>query len=437
MVGSVDSARVLYVGRVPSQHRPAGAERPENEAELLWAIKGAGTNFGIVVSVTFAAFPAPMFFVRHWTLPLLDDSEARRKLAEFDWLIASKLPRDRSADAYLYWDDNQLHLGVTVLESFVVGNTKTSSPMIEIAFTGRREDSCKLVNSMGLFDTEMYVSGMHGGHGGGKTSSFKRCIFLKNIGSENVSTALVAAVASRPTPLCYLHLLQGSGAVSDVPDDATAFGCRDWDFACVITGVWPREQDGTEAASAAVQWVYKVDGDLLTLGIGAYGADLGPDPRDAALAARAFGPNRPHLARLKHTADPHNVLAYACPLPRSPRLIVLVTGDSCAGKDYCAGIWASVFNERPEKYLTARVASISDAIKREYAAATGANLNGLLQDRAYKEKHRTELTKFYRGRVQKRPRLPVENFLDAVYGAEDVDVLLITGMRDEAPVAAL
>jgi hypothetical protein len=37
----------------------------------------------------------------------------------------------------------------------------------------------------------------------------------------------------------------------------------------------------------------------------------------------------------------------------------------------------------------------------------------------------------------KGPRLPEEHFLNVVYGAVDVDVLLITGMRDEAPVAVL
>jgi hypothetical protein len=160
-----------------------------------------------------------------------------------------------------------------------------------------------------------FESGMHGGHGGGKTSSFKRCLFLKRIGEANVADRLVAAVETRPSPLCYLHLLQGGGAVGDVAADATAFGCRDWDFACVITGVWTRDQDGTEAARSTVRWVYNVAGDLLSLSSGAYGADLGPDPRDAALAAKAFGPNRPRLARLKHSLDPgtgRTILASRC-----------------------------------------------------------------------------------------------------------------------------
>ncbi|RHZ45042.1 uncharacterized protein CDV56_103786 [Aspergillus thermomutatus] len=202
---------------------------------------------------------------------------------------------------------------------------------------------------------------------------------------QNVADILVAAVETHPSPLCYLHLLQGGGAVSDVAADATAFGCRDWDFACVVTSVWPRDQDKTKVARGAVR--------------GVYGADLGPDPRDTALAAKAFGPNRPRLAGLKQSYDPRNVLAYACPLPKPPmeqKLIILVTGESCAGKDYYADIWVSVFITCTHKSLTARA-----------------------------------------GQVRHRPWLLEEHFLNVVYGAAYVDVLLITGMRDEAPVTAL
>ncbi|OJJ78722.1 uncharacterized protein ASPGLDRAFT_53404 [Aspergillus glaucus CBS 516.65] len=440
VVVSVDSSQVLCVGRVPSQHWPAGAVRPKNETDLLWAIKGAGTNIGIVVSVTFKAYVAPTYSTRNWVVPLSDNLEARLRLSDFDNFVARKLPRNCSADAYLYWDIGQLHLGVTMIESSTTRLTSETPTPTPVDTVLGPEDNFKTVDGVGLFEAEMYMSGMHGGHGNSKTSSFKRCLFLKRIGALNVADILVAAVETRPSPLSYLHLLQGGGAVSDVPADATAFGCRDWDFACVVTGVWPRDQDGTEVAQAAVRWVYNVARDLLPLSSGVYGADLGPDPRDAALAAKAFGLNRSRLARLKHSSDPRNVLAYACPLPKAPmeqKLIILITGESCAGKDFCADIWVSVFLKYTHKSLMARAVSISDVTKREYAAATGADLNRLLQDRAYKEQHRPALTAFFQDQVRHRPRLPEEHFLDVVYGAVDVDVLLITGMRDEAPVAAL
>lgn len=441
---SVDSGRILRVGNVPSQHCPIDAVRPENEMDLLWAIKGAGTNVGIVISVTFKAYEAPIYSTRNWVVPLGDKLEARLRLSNFDELIARKLPKNCSADAYLYWDTGQLHLGVTLFESsttrpIIEAPTRTPTSMAVGAILGP-EDDFKAVDGVGVFEAEMYMSGMHGGHAGGKTSSFKRCLFLKHIGAVSIADILVAAVESRPSPLCYLHLLQGGGAVAEVGAEVTAFGCRDWEFACVVTGVWPRDQDGTGAARAAVSWVYGVARDLLPLSCGAYGADLGPDPRDAALAAKAFGPNRPRLARVKHNADPRNVLAYACPLPKAPtkqKFIVLVTGESGAGKDYCASCWVSVFTTRTHKGLSARTVSISDAIKREYAAATHADIDRLLWDRAYKEQHRPALDTYFRAQVQQRPRLPEEHFLNVVHAAMDVDVLFVTGMRDEAPVAAL
>ncbi|KAK4039087.1 hypothetical protein C8A01DRAFT_36990 [Parachaetomium inaequale] len=439
VVVSVESGEPLVVGHMPTQHWPVGAVRPggARETDLLWALKGAGTNFGIVVSVAFKAYEASTYSVRNWVVPLRDKFEARQELGKFDKDLSRDLHRDSSADAYLYWNNDGLRLGVTTFEtSTAMSQSETATATPTPAIMGPQAD-VKIVDGVGIFETEMYMSGMHGGHGGGKTSSFKRCLFLKHIGEASIADILVAAVETPPTPLCYLHLLQGGGAVGDVAADASAFGCRDWDYACVVTGVWPRDQDGTEAALTAVRWVYHVAGELLPFSSGAYSADLGPDPRDAALAAKAFGPNLPRLARLKRDLDPRNVLAYACPLPSTPmepKLIVLVTGESGAGKDYCADVWAPVFTE---KGLTARVVSISEATKREYAATTGTELDRLLRDRAYKEQHRPALTAFFQEQVQQRPRLPEEHFLSVVYGAAGADVLFITGMRDESPVAAL
>lgn len=437
VVVSVADGNILMVGRVPRQHQPAGVMRPENEADLLWALKGAGTNFGIVVSVTFRTYAAPTSSVRNWTFPLADGQAATQPFGKFAG-FAKQIPRNCSADAYLYWDIGQLHLGVTVIESSTTtstGNDRSHTHKPD-RFLGP-EVGHQVVDGVGLFDTEMYISGMHGGHGGGKTSSFKRCLFLNSL-TPYIAVYLVDAMKTRPSQLCYFHLLHGGGAIRDATAGATAFGCRDWDFAIVITGVWPRDEDGTEATQAAVRWVYGVVEELLPLSSGAYGADLGPDPRDAALAAQAFGPNLPRLARLKQTCDPRSVLASACPLlkaPMKPGLVILVTGRHGTGKDYCAAIWDGMFRTYATG-LTARTVRISDVTKREYAAATGADLNRLLIDRAYKEEHRPELTAFWHDQVQQRLRLPEEHFLDLVYDSPDVDVLFITGMRDEAPVAA-
>ncbi|KAI1274551.1 hypothetical protein F5Y07DRAFT_410177 [Xylaria sp. FL0933] len=437
---SVNSSQILLIGEVPVEHQPVGAERPENEADeadLLWAIKGAGTNFGIVIGVTFKTFASQDFLTRKAVFQLKNSLDAKSKLKSFGKSIKG-LPRDSSADTYLYWEAGCLRLGVIMFDSAPEGELElTAKPSQNTLSLGPLKDP-KFVDDVGLFEEEMYMSGMHDGHGGGKTSAFKRCLFLKDIGSKKVSNILVAAIEARPGPRCYIHLLQGGEAVSDVTADATAFGCRDWNFACVITGVWPRNEDGTEIALEAVQWVYDVVTDLLPLSAGAYGANLGPDPRDATLAAKAFGPNRSRLARIKSKLDSHKVLAYACPLPeglKEPKFIILTTGKSCAGKDYCAKIWAKMCHVLT--IFTAGIVSISHETKRAYAAISGADFHRLLNDRAYKEQHRSKLAAFFEEQVHQRPEIRVEHFLDVVRDAADVDILFITGMRDEAPVATL
>ncbi|EEU34807.1 uncharacterized protein NECHADRAFT_88408 [Fusarium vanettenii 77-13-4] len=119
VVVSVDSGQVLCIGRVPSQHQPTAAVRPENGDALLWAMKGAGTNFGIVVSVTFKAYAAPTYLIRNWVVPLDDNADAQAKLSDFDELVATEVPRNGCADAYLYWDTGRLRLSVTMFESSV------------------------------------------------------------------------------------------------------------------------------------------------------------------------------------------------------------------------------------------------------------------------------------------------------------------------------
>ncbi|KAL4982714.1 hypothetical protein BDW68DRAFT_182275 [Aspergillus falconensis] len=136
--------------------------------------------------------------------------------------------------------------------------------------------------------------------------------------------------------------------------------------------------DSFASFTACIQWVYDVARNLLPVSHGVYGADLGPDPRDPSLAAEAFKSNGPRLAGVKRGCDPYEVLAYGCPVPKTPTVIILVTGLIGSGKDYCASIWASRITAKTNQALTTRVASISEAIKRAYAAATGCELDRLL-----------------------------------------------------------
>ncbi|KAL8362969.1 hypothetical protein RB601_008979 [Gaeumannomyces tritici] len=436
VVVSLVDGRVLRLGRVPNEFLPSNAEESSHGVDLLWALKGSGTNFCIVVSVVFKTVPHVAHDVRNWDSLMGNAAEAHHKLVKLDEAIG-KLERIKAADVYLFSNNDQSRLGMTLYSPSAVGERMDETEGV-IPILGHHNQVIKEVDAMRLFETDMYMKLMHGGHGGNKFSAFKRCVFLKSISDKAVRNELLAALDTRPSPYCYIHLVHaGGGAVSDVEVGATAFGCRDWRFACNIAGVWQRADADTDA-DACTRWVYDVSHKLLPLGTGAYGADLGPDPRDAALATRAFGLNRERLVRLKRVLDPHSVLPFACPLmgPLSrPRLVVAVTGAHGAGKDFCAAAWASTLTAAG---VPARVARISDATKRAYAAAApGIDARRLLMDdnRDYKEQHRAAMAAFYSAQLAARPGLPEEVFAELASSVGTAEVLFVTGMRDEAPVA--
>ncbi|KAJ5096687.1 phosphoribosyl transferase domain protein [Penicillium angulare] len=437
---SVDSGQILFVGNVPSRYRPAGATRSQNEEDLLWAIKGAGSNFGIIVSVIFRGFLVPTYFVKKWIISMEDGKEAISKLDGYAKQFTEELPRSLSASLYLYLEAEHLSLGVTIIETLTNNGKSENSCSDKIGAILGPTVSIETVDSLQIFDIEMYMSTIGGGHKKGKTSSFKRCVFLRKFHTSAACEALVSGVQNRPTPLCYVHLVQGGGAVQDLAPSATAFGCRGWTYACVITGVWPREADQTELPQAVIEWTYRVTAALLPFSDGVYSADLGPDPRDTMLALRSFGSNLPRLAYLKHKFDPLNLLAHTCPIQKpwtGPRLIILVSGHSCAGKDYCADVWKAVLAADNASTISIRKVSISDKTKKDYALACGANWRRLVEDRVYKEQHRADLTKFFEFQVWRRPQLPEEHFLEAVKDSVNVDVLIITGMRDRSLLPTL
>jgi phosphomevalonate kinase len=418
------SGQVLCIGYVPEQHQPSNAIRHEDDEGLLWALKGAGTNFGIVISVTFKSYTAQMFSVRHYGQP--DGQNAEETLTKVNRRVASQYNHDITSDLYLYCQGGRILCGMTTFLCSLEGVSQESSTRLPF----------KTVDAIELFDTEMYISNMHGRHGGGKTSAFKRCVFLKDIANTGAIKVLISAMKDRPSPICYFHLVHGGKAARNIAPEATAFGCRDWDFACVVTGVWLREQDGTPTADAVIRWVYQVVNGLLPMSKGVYGADLGPDPRDRILATKAFGPNRRRLVKLKKTFDPKNILTYTCPLTLNglpQRLVVLVTGEHGAGKDFCADIWATVF--KVHRY-SSRVVSISEVTKRKYAAATGAEPDRLINDRAYKEQHQKSINDFYKNQLKTDPFVAANHFLK-VLNEDSSDVLFIAGMREQAPVAML
>ena len=61
---TVDAGQIICA--VPHQYQPPDAVHATDEDEILWRLKGAGTNFGIIVHVVFRAFTAAITVLRSW-----------------------------------------------------------------------------------------------------------------------------------------------------------------------------------------------------------------------------------------------------------------------------------------------------------------------------------------------------------------------------------
>ncbi len=96
-------------------------------------------------------------------VPLSDNNlEARLRLGDFGKLVARKLPKNCSADAYLYWYAGQLHLGVTMFESSTTRRDFAKPTPTPVGAIWEPGDDFKAVDSVSLFKANIYVSGIHG-----------------------------------------------------------------------------------------------------------------------------------------------------------------------------------------------------------------------------------------------------------------------------------
>ncbi|RKO93659.1 hypothetical protein BDK51DRAFT_20286 [Blyttiomyces helicus] len=415
----------------------------------LWQFCGAGTNFGVVVQVTFQAEPFGDIAVRHWDISFGPDSSGHEDAIGRYADLASRL-KSCAANLYLFRPAADV-FKVAITASDTSPDADESARLAAALNDGiASPPPAKRFNLLEMFDQDLYMTDAMrpdriAGEPPGLIDSFKRSLLLSSAALQANRSMLQSALASSPSKLDYIHMVHaGSPVVRHPPGGQNAFACREWDWVVVITGVWPRSQPARR--DAVLSWVYAATYALLPFCAGVYSVDLGPDRRDVPLAARAFDDALPVLAHLKRTsADPHGVLPFACPIVAAdamqrrgaPAIVVIVTGLSGAGKDFAAGIWRDVLTDHlgGEARTAVEVISISDETKRAYAASDPTiNLGQLLTNREYKEHHRPALTAFFHAQKHQTPNLELTHFLNVVNNTgAHTDILIITGMREHNP----
>jgi FAD/FMN-containing dehydrogenase len=268
--------------------------------DLFWALRGGGGNFGVVTTFELALHPVrnivggPMFFdiasaadvMRAWRDVI---ATAPRELSGFfGFHIAPPLPFIPEAR------HGKPHAAIVACWS---GPPKEA----EKAFAPLRKSGKLVAEHVGEIPYPALQSAFDALLPRGLQQYWK---------ADFVGELTDAAIAEHvkhgpkvPFLSSTMHLYPINGAVHDVAPDATAFACRDAQFACVIAGLWPDPADN----EANTKWVRDYYAAIHPHSgyAGGYTNFMAAD--DQQRVRDNYGASYDRLAKLKKTWDPDNV----------------------------------------------------------------------------------------------------------------------------------
>ena len=274
----------------------------KDDADLYWAIRGGGGNFGVVTSMEFRVHPVdqiyggPMFFeledaqeiLRYYREFILDAPEQLGAFPAFQ--IAPPLPfipEERHGEPFIAvvscWA-GPLDQGAAALAGF----RDIATPVAEMV----GPMPYPALNS--AFDALVPPGLQH--------------YWKANFVQELTDDAIEAHLAHGPKVPCVnstMHIYPINGAVHQVQSDATAFAYRDANFATVIAGMWPDPADNEQN----IQWVRDYyDATAPLSEEGGYVNFMADD--DQGRVQSNYKGNYERLAQLKRVYDPGNLFRF-------------------------------------------------------------------------------------------------------------------------------
>ena len=232
---------LLSVEIVTADGRIRRASEREN-ADLFWAVRGGGGNFGVITEFEFRLYPlgpeimfcAPIYAlecgaepIRAWRDFLADKSDRIGSLVEFSTVAESDdFPRES-------WG-KQVYTVAAVYAGDAAEGERVMQPLRELAplvtdFSGRM-DYCEVQQ---LFDTLMPA---------GQFRCYWKSHYLGGL-SDAVIDEILDGIATVPSPNTLASIWNFGGATAEVAADATAFGDRSMPWMLSIDSVWESAQD--------------------------------------------------------------------------------------------------------------------------------------------------------------------------------------------------
>jgi FAD/FMN-containing dehydrogenase len=296
---SIDSLLAVDIVGADGQVRRAS---PSENDDLFWAVRGAGSNFGVVTSFEFQAYPVgPTIMVAAVFYPLED---ARAVLAAWrDYVVGAP---DELSSLAICWN-------VPAHDPFPPEHHGRAVLIVAAAYAGALDDGERVVQPLReLAPPLIDLSGPWPWLGlqSGFDALFPEGVlrYWKSSALPELSEEAIAEIVDwatrRPTALTDIVVWHHGGAMSRVDETATAYAGRDVPF--LVTG----EVSWTDPAQSddAIAWgraFCQAMSRHSTGGIYLNFPGLGED--NDALVRAGYGINYDRLAALKAKYDPTNL----------------------------------------------------------------------------------------------------------------------------------
>ncbi|HTZ79314.1 MAG TPA: FAD-binding oxidoreductase [Stellaceae bacterium] len=271
-----------------------------DNADLFWALRGGGGNFGVVTGMRLRLHPLGKVLTGSIAFPW---SEAEPILSRYAEIAATAPDELTVAAALLSGPDDR--------------------PMLILAPTwcGAPAEGEQAIAALQELGTPSFVriapataGAMHGLLDGHLSQGRHYAIetrWLPELTPVSIS-ALAAGGCARTSALSVLAIHPFHGAATRVAPEATAFGLRRGHFLVEIIACW--EPAIGEAGTAHRQWARALSEALAPAALpGGHPSLLAPDNHEQI--AFAYGGNAARLQYLKRRFDPDGVFASAIALP--------------------------------------------------------------------------------------------------------------------------
>ncbi len=281
-------------------------------ADLFWALRGGGGNFGVVVRFLFALHPfgpevmfcAPIYLasagagpIRVWRDHMLAHGDRIASLIDFE-----TIPESPDYDP-AFWGQ-RCYAMAAVPNCDPDEGERLIAPLRNLGpkaadFSGRiaYRDLQKLFDAM---------------HPAGKFRCYWKSHFLKTLTDEMIDEALANALAN-PSDHSISSLWNFGGAVTAVPAGATAFGARDFGWMYSLDSAWERAEDDDRVRgwtrAAWDRFRRHAHDRRLYLNF------AGQDEDSADLTRDALGGTFDRLAAIKAVFDPANLFRFNQNIP--------------------------------------------------------------------------------------------------------------------------